>query len=147
MSALLLVVLLNAASALFMTGIIWFVQIVHYPLFLLVGRSRFAAYHQGHARRTGYVVAPLMVAELTAALVMLFMTVPPQLISLVWVNAALVAAIWLSTFTMQVPFHRTLTSSYDEILIAKLVRSNAIRVVLWTARTRVSLVLIFEIVR
>lgn len=32
---------LHAGATLFMTGLIWFVQVVHYPLFLRVGEGNF----------------------------------------------------------------------------------------------------------
>ncbi len=50
------------AAALFMTGLIWFVQIVHYPLFARVLRNTapdaFRAYEASHANRTSFVVFP-----------------------------------------------------------------------------------------
>ena len=48
------------ASTLFMTGLIWFVQVVHYPLFDRVGAARFVPYHAAHSRRTSWVVAAPM---------------------------------------------------------------------------------------
>jgi hypothetical protein len=38
-----LVLLANLAATFFMVGLIWFVQIVHYPLFGQVGRDRVRA--------------------------------------------------------------------------------------------------------
>jgi hypothetical protein len=49
--------LVNAASTLFMTGVIWFVQIVHYPLFIRVGPGVLVDYarrqHRAPARPAG----------------------------------------------------------------------------------------------
>jgi hypothetical protein len=50
------VLLLQAAATLFMTGVIWFVQVVHYPLMARVGAAGFPDYEAAHARLTGYVV-------------------------------------------------------------------------------------------
>ena len=44
------------ASTLFMTGLIWFVQVVHYPLFSEVEPGDFLRYHAAHPRRTTRVV-------------------------------------------------------------------------------------------
>jgi len=60
--------LVNAAATLFMVGVIWFVQIVHYPLFALVGEAAFSEYERHHARRTGWVVAIPMLLELGASM-------------------------------------------------------------------------------
>ena len=46
-----------------MVGIIWLVQIVHYPLFSRVGAAGFAIYSGAHSRLTGLVVGPPMLVE------------------------------------------------------------------------------------
>lgn len=48
----------HAATTLFMVGVIWFVQIVHYPLCSRVGGAAFAGYERDHVRRTGRVGGP-----------------------------------------------------------------------------------------
>ncbi len=40
-------------------GLIWFVQVVHYPLFAAVGQEGFHAYERQHQRLKAFVVAPL----------------------------------------------------------------------------------------
>ncbi len=40
--------LAHITATLYMTGLIWFVQIVHYPLFARVGNAEFSAYEQRH---------------------------------------------------------------------------------------------------
>jgi hypothetical protein len=55
-------------STLAMVGLIWFVQVVHYPLFGKVGVVGFHDYEQSHQQRAGLVVAPLMsTKQLSAA--------------------------------------------------------------------------------
>ena len=54
------ILLIQAAATLAMVGLIWFVQIVHYPLMAQVGRDSFAHYEASHTARTTWVVAPLM---------------------------------------------------------------------------------------
>ena len=58
---LLLAVLLATA---FMAGLSWFISVVHYPLFALVGEAEWTAYHAAHSTRTTYVVLPPMAVEL-----------------------------------------------------------------------------------
>jgi len=48
----------HAAATLVMVGVIWFVQVVHYPLMARVSASEFAAYEREHQNRTTFVVAP-----------------------------------------------------------------------------------------
>jgi sterol desaturase/sphingolipid hydroxylase (fatty acid hydroxylase superfamily) len=62
----------NLAATWFMVGLIWFVQVVHYPLFAAVPAGEpFAAYHRQHVRRTTWVVAPVMLVELVTAVALL----------------------------------------------------------------------------
>lgn len=59
----LLILALNLVSTLFMVGLIWFVQIVHYPLFKSVGESEFVEYQLQHQKLTTWVVAGPMLLE------------------------------------------------------------------------------------
>ena len=57
----------NLACAWFLAGLIWTIQVVHYPLFSRVGREGFAAYEQAHSGMITPLVGPVMLAELAAA--------------------------------------------------------------------------------
>jgi hypothetical protein len=63
-----LLVLLHAAATLFMCGVIAMVQIVHYPLFNMVGRDQFAAYENAHTNLITLVVGPAMLLEAACVL-------------------------------------------------------------------------------
>lgn len=56
-----------------MTGSIWFVQIVHYPLMDAVGPENYNEYHRRHQNRTSYVVGPVMLFELATAIALLYL--------------------------------------------------------------------------
>ena len=58
-----IVLLVNVASTLVLVGLIWFVQVVHYPLFARIGMEEFSRYHAAHTRATTRVVALPMLAE------------------------------------------------------------------------------------
>jgi hypothetical protein len=126
--------LFQLVGTLSMTGIIWFVQVVHYPLFARVGESGFATYSQQHATRTGWVVAPLMLVELVTACLGLIRFFRPALLPLSWAVAGvfLLAIIWLSTGLLQVPLHSRLGLEYQAPAVHRLVRTNWIRTVCWT---------------
>jgi len=121
-------------TTLFMTGLIWFVQLVHYPSFKFFDRSRGVAAAQFHQQRTGWVVMPVMLVELVSALLLLGSSWMYLHGSLLWTNLAALVAIWLVTFRYLVPLHRRLAESYSEVSVNSLVRINWVRTVLWTAR-------------
>ncbi|MFM8334681.1 MAG: hypothetical protein ACKODK_03905 [Opitutaceae bacterium] len=128
--------LAHAAATLFMTGVIWFVQIVHYPLFGRVGAAEFPAFEREHARRTGRVVGPAMVVELLLALAL-----AARGGVLAWAGLALLGVIWASTAFVQVPLHRRLEQGADVAAQRRLVRTNWIRTAAWTARAVIAIVI------
>lgn len=138
----LVILTMHAASTLMMTGLIWFVQVVHYPLFARVGESAFTVYAAQHQRLTTTIVGPLMLVEaLTAAWLALR---PPEGVSpaLTIVGLALVALLWLSTAFMQVPCHRRLSLGFDARIGRRLVRTNWLRTAAWSARSVIALALL-----
>jgi hypothetical protein len=124
--------LANLAASLYMTGVIWFVQLVHYPLFAQVGREQFAAYEERHARWTTFAVAPAMLAELGLSLAILLRG---RSSAAIWIASGLTALLWLSTFLIQVPLHDRLRSGYNAQSIERLVASNWVRTMGWTLRS------------
>lgn len=128
------ILFLHAFSTLCMTGLIWFVQIVHYPLFADVPEDGFAAYERKHQQRTTWVVAPLMFVELGTAGAIAGGFVPgvPQLWA--WGGLVLVVSVWAATFLVSVPLHAKLEHGKRAAIIRKLVVTNWIRTALWTAR-------------
>ena len=125
---------INLASTLFMVGVIWFVQIVHYPLFRRASRRMFYEYIEGHSRRTALVVIPAMLAELASGIGLLLY--PSQFVTpeQAQIGIVLLAGVWLSTFLIQVPLHRKLRNGYSATAVRALVLTNWIRTILWTAR-------------
>ena len=126
----------HAAATLFMAGLIWFVQVVHYPLFRRLGPTDAAGYAQEHARRTGWVVGPMMLAELVLGLTLAARGGPAA-----WVALALLGVIWASTAWIQVPLHRRLAVAPDPAAVERLVRTNWIRTGAWTLRAPLALAL------
>lgn len=124
-----LVAELGFSSAL--VGLIWLVQIVHYPLFSAVGDDAFVTYEAQHCRRISFVVLPLMVGELVLAVAHFMLSGGSWQAT---VGLSLLAIIWLSTFLIQVPLHRTLASGYHAAAHRALVRSNWVRTVAWSMR-------------
>ena len=138
------ILLANMASTLALVGVIWIVQIVHYPLFGRVGADGFARYATEHAGRITYVVAPLMLVELATALLLLGYrpeTVGPRA---VWAGLALVGVVWASTFLLQVPLHGTLGRGFDQVAYERLVLTNWVRTVAWTLRGVVGVICVVQ---
>ena len=126
--------LAHLAATLFMVGLIWFVQVVHYPLFARVGEEGFPPYSEAHSRLTSYVVGPPMLLEAGTALLLVIRRPEGVPVSLAVFGLALVAVIWLSTALLQVPRHTALGSGFDRSLWRGLVGTNWIRTTAWSVR-------------
>ena len=126
--------LIQFTATALMTGIIWFVQIVHYPLFGKVPAGGFTDYEQSHTVRTGVVVAPLMLLELATAASLPLLHTPLSFTPIYLAALGCLALIWASTFLIQVPLHGLLEKRHDATAIRRLVATNWIRTVLWSVR-------------
>lgn len=129
-----IIFLAHLFSTLFMVGVIWFAQAVHYPLLGRVGKEAFVEYEKENTRRTSWVVIPAMAVELLTALVLLWRQPEGLLPFYAWLNAALLGVIWVSTFTLQGPYHTFLVREFDPAICRLLVRTNWIRTATWTTR-------------
>ena len=126
--------LIHAAATLYMTGLIWFVQLVHYPLMAKVGTEGYRDYQLAHERLTTWAVGPPMLVELLCA-VWLVIAPPPDIAPwLAYFGLALVAVLWLSTAFLQVPRHRQLESGFNETAHRRLVQTNWLRTAVWSLR-------------
>jgi len=140
--------LVHAGATWIMVGLIWFVQLVHYPLLASVGTGdRFTDYMSEHARRTTWIVAPAMLFEAATACLLLFAPLSPLGRGLAIAGLALLGVNWLSTAFVQVPCHRHLQNERDEATIRRLVASNWVRTIAWTLRGFIALALLVATAR
>lgn len=135
-------VAIQAIATLLMTGVIWFVQVVHYPLMRLVGEAEWVAYERNHQRRISFIVIPLMMIELTSATLLAFAPLTERLDQLNKAAFGLLIVVWLSTFLVQVPLHRRLERGYNERSIRLLVSTNWVRTIAWSCRAWLCLVVL-----
>lgn len=105
-------------------ALIWYVQLISYPVFLHVGETHWQTYHKQHTRRITWIMAPLMLAQLAVS----------GLLALnhSWWDLVLVALVFILTFFWAVPLHNRLTFQFDQLLIQKLIRANFYRAIIWT---------------
>lgn len=129
-----LLLLTHIAATVFMTGVIWFVQIVHYPLLTFIGPAMFAAYERANIARTAAVVGPVMILEALTAILLIARRPAKVRKGEAWLGIVLLAIIWGSTALFQFPAHEALISGFDAELITKLTLSNWLRTALWSAR-------------
>ena len=130
---------IQIVSSIFMTSIIWFVQIVHYPLFLSVPGTSRTEFSKKHQKKISILVVPGMIIEITTLLLLGKHYIKDPL----WCLSLLVLiTIWLSTFLIQVPLHKKLLLETKDETIIKLIGSNWIRTILWTCKSIIIIILL-----
>ncbi len=124
-----LVMLAQLSISCGLTALIWFVQLVHYPMFEFLDDENFSIAMKFHQDTISYVVIPLMILELALTAYQLYTSA-----TLSFVIAAIVLCIWVSTFLLQVPLHKKLSYGKDRFTISSLVRTNWVRTTLWSLK-------------
>ena len=127
------VLVVGALATLFMVGVVWFCQIVHYPLFAAVGADGFVAYHARHSIRVTWLIAVPWLVEVASSAILVVERPADVPAWLAVLGAALAAATVVVTALVQGPAHTGLARGYDEDRIRSLVRGNAPRTAIWTA--------------
>ena len=115
-----------------MVGVIWVIQLVHYPSFHFVELKQYTTFQRFHMARISYVVIPAMLTELFTLI--LFVISMDQIDTLVVASAILLIFIWLMTAVFFSGVHQKLTLGYDQTVVDKLVKLNWGRTILWTLR-------------
>ena len=129
MDVLLLAALVSTSVS---AGIVWFLQLNHYPLYREVPKSALPDYIAKHNRRLLLpVVMPMLVAIATSAWLAISRPrgLPPAVVVVLAID---IFAIVVSTVALQGPAHVKLEREGHERLIEIIVRSNWIRTFGWT---------------
>ena len=122
----------HIAATWYMVGLIWFVQLVHYPM--MDRAADFIEYERVHCQKTTWAVGPAMLIEI-ATLVVWGIFQPELLVDPLYIGlASLLGIIWVSTACLQVPAHHRLSQGYNAATHRWLVNSNWIRTFAWSLR-------------
>jgi len=116
-----------------MVGVIWVIQLVHYPSFRFTDREKYVSFQIFHMRKISFIVMPVMVLEFFSGLLLVLYHSNYE--SLLRISFILLLIIWLVTALFFAQIHQKLSKGYDETLVRKLVSFNWIRTLLWTIRT------------
>lgn len=119
----------NLAISWALFGLIWVVQLLHYPAFRYVGD--FTAFHKHHTSSITLIVGPMMFLELGLASYLAWQAEW----AIAWlIPLFVVLVIWLLTFFWAVPIHEKLGRAPSDALISQLLLANWPRTILWTLK-------------
>ncbi len=122
-------ILINLLLTWFLIGLIWVVQVVHYPTFRFFKEGDFLPFHHFHTKSITKIVVGTMIAELALGA---WLTWQQQFSMDYLIPFLMLLGIWASTFFIQIPLHTRLAERRNEKEIERLINSNWIRTVLWT---------------
>ena len=140
------VLIANLVASCVMTGVIWFVQHVHYPLLAQVQIGQAVAVAEEHQRRTGHIVALPMAVEGLTTLALLAQQPVGVTWFLPWIGAVLLAVALGCTVLLSVPLHSQMAKNPDALVGAKLVSTNWPRTIAWSLRAVVCVVMVAQMV-
>jgi hypothetical protein len=125
-------------ATIYLVGLIWCIQAVHYPLMSHIENRQFVDFHRRHNLRISSIVILPMVFELLASVTLAVF--PPSGVapSLPLLGLGLTAVIWISTFGIQVPLHRNLADGFNADVHRLLVRRNWVRTLSWSVRAAIA---------
>ena len=121
---------LHDFCVIWMTVLIWLVQVLIYPNFRLISESDFQEFHKRHCDRIAFLVAPMMAQIFLVAGVILKGARTPE-----WIfHAASIGLVFAFTALFSVPAHNRLGRGKDLPSIDRLIRTNWARTLLWSAQ-------------
>lgn len=124
-----------------MFGVIWVIQLVHYPLMKKVPAEAFGVFEAEHQRRITHVVGPLMALEGMSVLAVFFFR-PTCLSFTITLVGGLVEAVAIGTTAfVSAPMHGRMAASGSPQLLDRLIATNWIRTVAWTARAALAIMM------
>lgn len=121
---------IHLISTAIIVGIIWVIQVVHYPSFHFIETDEYVSFQKFHMDKIAYIVVPVMLIESISGFILIY----NELNTVLLISMILLFFIWVLTGIFFVPIHQKLTSGYQEELVEKLVKINWVRTIFWTIR-------------
>jgi len=135
--------LISLAAAAFMAGVLWIIQVVHYPLLGEVAEDSITKIATKHQALITWLVGPIMVIE-AASSILLLLSWPTEAILSSLVGFGLLALAIVVTAFQAVPLHSKIAAGRAD-LIPKLVRINWTRTVAWSLRIPFGTVVAYQV--
>ena len=113
-----------------MVGVIWVIQLLHYPSFHFIDDQKYIEFQHFHMQRISFIVIPAMLIELASALLLAYFFRS----SLTIILLALLIGVWAVTFIFFTDMHQKLTNGYNQSIVDRLIQINWSRTILWSLR-------------
>ena len=135
---------LHIVATSIMVGVIWVIQLVHYPSFHYIDRNRYELFQDFHMRNISWIVFPVMSVELVTGILFIQSSIFGPINTLFFISMILLALIWFLTAALFISIHKNLSKGFNKDIINKLVNLNWLRTILWSLRIVFIFALIFD---
>ncbi len=142
MDRLVITFLIQIVTSFSMLGIIWFIQLIHYPLLNKI-KEGLSQYEKAHLKRAAFFIGPLLAIDLVVSIFLVSFETRSILIRLATCNLIFNIFYWIWTFLFQIQHHQKLSVGFSRLSIRKLVLHNWVRTLLWTIKCTALLWMIF----
>ena len=129
-----LTVLTHTASTWFLVGLIWMIQIVHYPSFSSIDPAKYDVFQQRHMEKMGKLIGLPWLIEGLSVLALFAFAPTTTIRALATLGGLLEVTVITVTIWSSIPAHTALASGFDTDAHQRLLLSNRIRTAAWTGR-------------
>lgn len=136
-----LILLLQALTTWILLGMLWFMQLVHYPLFRRI-KENFVKYEREHIKRILSLLMPLSIIDLALNVMLVISLERGRYIFLISFALAMNIITWLSALFFQVEQHHALSEHFSKNMVHKLVKTNWISTIAWSIKAALIFALI-----
>lgn len=145
--------IINVITTLVCVGQVWFLQVVHYPLFRNIGPEKFPEYYSTLRMKMTLFNLPLVVLETsTSVMVFLFFSMQPKptpamenSFMLYGISVFLLLPVHLFTYRGVQPALKKLSTQFSDKNLASLLQWNLMRSIAWTVRLGLILSTMFTV--
>ncbi len=116
----------------FMVGVIWIVQLVHYPSFHYIDFKKYRSFQRFHMEKISFIVVPAMIFELGSGLMLFFFDYKEDWFFIL--SMVFLLVIWIITAIFFSKLHGKLANGYVNTVVDSLIKINWFRTLLWTVR-------------
>lgn len=142
MDILFLILLVQVLTTWTLLGILWFVQVVHYPLFRRI-KENFVQYERANLRKTAALLLPLLFIDLITNVMLVISLEKGPYTFLISFALAMNIITWFSAFFFQIEQHHELSMHFSKNIIHKLVKTNWVSTIAWTVKAALIFTLVF----
>ncbi len=126
-----LLIVLHIVSTSIMVGVIWVMQLLHYPALLYVKNETFRQFQNFHMTKISIIVVPIMLIELVSGFI-IYLQGERSFEFLA--SFVLMIILWIMTGLIFTKFHSKLRKSKDIRIINKMIFLNWYRTLFWSMR-------------